>query len=89
MRGNRDVSPFWQAGTSTQFLYLLQYFNKLIIVAETQANGIKVQQARSTGKQEEVEDQEKPRQGPDRNKAQDSLLLHLPTLSCEQGKVGG
>ncbi len=48
-----------------------------------------MQQARSTGKQEEVEDQEEPRQGPDRNKAQDSPLLHLPTLSCEQGKVGG
>lgn len=89
MRGNRDVGPFWQAGTCTQSLYLLQYFNKLIIVVESQTNGIKMQQAWGTGKQKEVEEQEEPRQKPDRNKAQDPSLLHLPTLSCEQGKEGG
>lgn len=55
---------------------------------EPQANGIKMQQAWSTGKQKEVEEQDEPRQEPDRNKAQDPSLLHLPTLSCEQGKVG-
>lgn len=47
-----------------------------------------MQQAWSTGKQKEVEEQDEPRQEPDRDEAQDPSLLHLPTLSCEQGKVG-
>lgn len=51
---------------------------------EPQANGIKMQKTRSTGKQEEVKQKKEPRQEPDRNTAQNSPLLHLATLSCEQ-----